>query len=397
MYEGKQVLQFNQFPRRILIITTEYPPDIGGGGMFAYYLCNALPELGVETHVLIGQRRKVRPVQRTQNNLFLHPVRIKYSTGICISTSLLDNALKICREINPDVIHGNHFDGTIIGSCLKHSFAKPLVSTLHKTPLLYFPKDIAQRRAYYSFLRWVTKLDVNKFIAGSQAFQTELAELGVNGDKISLIYHGIPVSQIDASANLGIVPSNLRGKTVIICPCRLDRRKRLELFVGACAIVKKTLPRKSYVFLVTGQDSTRDEKEYRNELETIAERAGIGKELVFKTFDVIQMPSIYRCARAVVLPSDREGLGLVLLESMAASAPVVASNSLGVREVVSDERNGLLFNIGEENDLASQLIRILSEKGLAERIVKEGRLTVKEFDVNDMAKKYLDLYDKIIH
>lgn len=365
--------------------------------MFVYYLSKALSKLDIETHVLIGRRGKSHPLKDTFDNLFFYQVRMKFSQGICVSTSLLDNALKICREVDPDVIHGNHFDGTIIGLCLKHSFGKPLVSTLHKTPLLFFPHEIVRRRAYYCFFNWVSKLDVDVFVAGSQAFQKELKQLGLEEGKMALIYHGVPVPP-RACVSSATIPSEFHKKIVIACLSRLDRRKRLELFIRACAIVKKNLPKKRFIFLITGQDLSYGEKEYRNEIEYVAKQNGIkvDTELVFRTFATTEMLSLYKSAKAVVLPSEREGLALVVLESMAARVPVVASNTLGIREVISDEKNGLLFNPGDEEDLASQLTRILTEEGLAERLIKEGLSTVRrKFNDTIMAKSYLKLYNKI--
>lgn len=383
---------------RVLIITTEYPPDIGGGGMFAHYLSHALSHFDIETHVLIGRRGKALPLQSDSDNLFFHQVRVKTNPGVCTSISLLDSALRICREDKPDVIHGNHFDGTIVGACAKHSFQKPLVSTLHKTPLLFFPRDIVRRRAYYSFLNWIRTLNVDRFVAGSQAFRKELRVLGLSEAKIALIPHGIPVSSIKFRVKSATVPSVLSEKVVIACLSRLDRRKRLELFVRACALAKKSLPRNRFLFLITGEDLTRSEKEYRNEIEHLAKQNGIkvGSELQFRKFSLAEMPSLYKSARVMVLPSEREGLGLAILESMAAGVPVVASNTVGIREVISDGKNGLLFNPGDEDDLACQMIRIFSEERLREELIKEGLATVKrKFNSTIMGESYLKLYNEV--
>lgn len=116
----------------------------------------------------------------------------------------------------------------------------------------------------------------------------------------------------------------------------------------------------------------------------------------FRKFSLAEMPSLYKSARVMVLPSEREGLGLAILESMAAGVPVVASNTVGIREVISDGKNGLLFNPGDEDDLACQMIRIFSEERLREELIKEGLATVKrKFNSTIMGESYLKLYNEV--
>jgi glycosyltransferase involved in cell wall biosynthesis len=71
----------------------------------------------------------------------------------------------------------------------------------------------------------------------------------------------------------------------------------------------------------------------------------------------------------LVLPSEAEGFGLVLIEAMAAGVPVVATNVPGIRDVVRDEETGLLVAPGAPGELARAIDRILSEPALRQRLV----------------------------
>jgi glycosyltransferase involved in cell wall biosynthesis len=76
-------------------------------------------------------------------------------------------------------------------------------------------------------------------------------------------------------------------------------------------------------------------------------------------------------ATCLVLPSRSEGLGRVLIEAFLRERPAVAMGVGGIRDVVEDEVNGLLVETEEE--LANALIRVLTDRQLAERLAAGAR------------------------
>ncbi|WP_437556929.1 glycosyltransferase [Acidithiobacillus sulfuriphilus] len=93
-----------------------------------------------------------------------------------------------------------------------------------------------------------------------------------------------------------------------------------------------------------------------------------------------------------VLPSRREGLGLALVEGLAAGVPVLGSGSGGIREVIQDGRNGFLFPEGDAVALASLLTRLAREPELRRRLGDEGRRQLQEtaFDEDRLVGGFMD-------
>jgi glycosyltransferase involved in cell wall biosynthesis len=79
----------------------------------------------------------------------------------------------------------------------------------------------------------------------------------------------------------------------------------------------------------------------------------------------------------LVLPSEAEGFGLVLIEAMAAGVPVVATDAPGIRDVVRHESNGLLVPVGDPAALASAIERVIDDAGLRQRLIEEGFRVVR--------------------
>jgi glycosyltransferase involved in cell wall biosynthesis len=80
----------------------------------------------------------------------------------------------------------------------------------------------------------------------------------------------------------------------------------------------------------------------------------------------------------LVLPSEAEGFGLVLIEAMAAGVPVVGANVPGIRDVIIDQENGLLSTVGNPKSIANAISHIFEDDKLRARIVAGGLKSVQE-------------------
>lgn len=74
----------------------------------------------------------------------------------------------------------------------------------------------------------------------------------------------------------------------------------------------------------------------------------------------------------LVLPSEAEGFGLVLIEAMAARVPVVATDAPGIRDVVRDGETGLLVPVGHPNDIAKAIRRVIEDDALRETLINNA-------------------------
>src|SRR5262249_45107156 len=121
-------------------------------------------------------------------------------------------------------------------------------------------------------------------------------------------------------------------------------------------------------------------------------------QVIFRSFDFNQLPAVLRFAKACVLPSYKEGLGLVVLEALALKIPTVAARTKGITEVITDSGGaGLLFEIGEEQELVNQLIKIFTDDGLVKRLKQNGYKLIKEtFNAKRMAVEHVKLYENLI-
>jgi phosphatidylinositol alpha-mannosyltransferase len=90
-----------------------------------------------------------------------------------------------------------------------------------------------------------------------------------------------------------------------------------------------------------------------------------------------------------------ESFGVVLLEAMAASVPIVASDLPGYRNVARPDVHAVLVPPGEPRALAAALVRVLEDGSLRRRLVDAGDARANEFSMDRLAERYLELYDTV--
>ena len=104
-----------------------------------------------------------------------------------------------------------------------------------------------------------------------------------------------------------------------------------------------------------------------------------------------------RGADVVCAPSlHGESFGLVLLEAMAASTPIVASDLPGYRNVARHEQEGLLVPPGQPDKLGAAICRVLDEPDLRLSLVAAGDARASEFSMDHLAERYLTLYERAL-
>ena len=119
------------------------------------------------------------------------------------------------------------------------------------------------------------------------------------------------------------------------------------------------------------------------------------KELDNKNINFVLSPgnpiNNYAAASVFVLPSIHESFGLVVLEAMSASLPVIISDMVGAKDCVKDGVNGFVFKSGNSDELAQILCKFYNNPRLVEQMGRQSSLIAKNFDWNFIVFELLRL------
>jgi glycosyltransferase involved in cell wall biosynthesis len=97
-----------------------------------------------------------------------------------------------------------------------------------------------------------------------------------------------------------------------------------------------------------------------------------------------------------ILPSNKEGIGGILLDAMDQGLPIVASRVGGLHEIVRDEENGLMIDPARPDQLKAAILKLRSSPELRIRLGKNGRNVSAAFSAAEMCRKYRQIYQSIL-
>lgn len=394
---------------RILVISKDFnPPGTGGVATHVRYLTDALNKaircyFKSQIQVLTTGSKTVG--DGNPPSLIVH--RVGGVDGHFPSSENVpfDNALHFLNDnwwkLQPNIIHAHDFEAIQIGLIAQATYKVPLVATIHKAPKEWDstspqrdPKD-----GYLEFLK-ARHIPIS-FIAPSRAYRDRLRQQKFSRARIHLIPHGIPTEfATSQSGDPKILEKfNLMDShELILCPSRADPHKGIETFFEAAKTTLERTNNKNLIFAVAGSAP----ENYRTRLNALAVHLGIESNVRLGPSDnkdvaPDMMPALFRRAKLCVVPSRREGFGLVILEAFATKCPVIASNTGGIPEIIDPQKTGLLFHRDEASSLAQQIIRLLADEDLRNIIIKAAHKKIfKEFSAARMAKDHLNLYRHLI-
>jgi glycosyltransferase involved in cell wall biosynthesis len=179
---------------------------------------------------------------------------------------------------------------------------------------------------------------------------------------------------------------------VVLIIGHLSDVKGYPTFLHAAARIAPRLP--DCLFLALGGETTGPGPLER--YERLAGELGLRDRVRFLGFRS-DVADVIRAADVVVLPSLSEGLPLAILEAMSCAKPVVATPVGGIPEALVHEETGLLVPPNEPEDLAQAVLRVLTDRQLAQRMARNGRRRAEtHFSVKRMASEVQALYCELL-
>jgi glycosyltransferase involved in cell wall biosynthesis len=286
---------------------------------------------------------------------------------------------RFCVEAGVDVLHGHLSEDWWLG--------RIATARLPGTRLVV-TRHISRRWGSNPQKRWLLS-GVHRVIAVSRAVAQVLAR-DVPSRLITVVPNGVDVHRFATAprgalrAELGIGPD----APVIGMVARLAANKGQDLLLRAAPAVLARHP--AARFVLVGGDQ-RDGSMGRR-LEELARELGVAGQVHFLG-DRADVAPLLRDFTVAVLPSRQEGLGLALIESMAAGVPSVATPVGGLPELVVDGETGLLVEPESPPSLAEAVNGLLEDPARAGRLAAAGQERVRSsFSLESMVAGTLAAY-----
>jgi len=317
----------------------------------------------------------------------------EYRVSTFRSVGALAQQVKLARHITQRqirIVHAYNFYGNVFAIPPARLVGAVAIASIRDCAPYLTPMQKRLQRVVCRFADCV--------LVNADAVKEWLLADGYAASNIVVIRNGVDLSRFSRPPE----PEKLRqelglpiGTPLVAVVSRLARLKGLEDFLDAVARIGPRFP--AVRFLVVGETNPAH-RPYLDELKSLAARLGVSDRVIFTGLRS-DVPALMASVDVSVMPSLNEALSNVLLESMAAGAPVVATRVGGTPEAVTDGRTGLIVPPADSAALAASIARLLEDRELATQLGRAARETIADrFSVDRMVKTtqnlYLDLLDR---
>ena len=223
----------------------------------------------------------------------------------------------------------------------------------------------------------------DKIVTYSDFMRNEIETwYGVNRAKTVVIPNGVNIEMFSKCNQ----EHSLDGDPAVLYIGNLGRFKSPEIIIHAIARIGTELPKLKLHLVGPGERSARD-------LKSLAKKKGVETRVVFHgSIPWEKVPFYYKASDLCVFPSKRDNGTITLLEAMASGAPIIASNRGGTPEIISHNKNGVLFDPDNPAELSNAILTMQKDPELKKTITCNAMETVKKYSWENIAERYLALY-----
>ena len=370
-------------PKRILVATGIYPPDVGGPATYSKLLKDELPKYS---------QNKVRAIILNFGEVRHWPKVIRH---------IIYFFKALYRGYYCDVVYAQDpvsvgFPALFAAKILRKPFLLKVVGDYawEQGVARYGVKDdldtfSLKTEPYSWFVRLLKKIEIyvaNKadaVIVPSIYLKKIISNWGISSEKITVIYNSFEPTKDILTKDMIRKKMKVSGELVVSAG-RLVSWKGFDTLIKSWSAVLVKYPKAKLLIIGDGPEKDNLEKMI-NQLD-LAESVLLTGRLERKMLLVyIKMSDVF------VLNTGYEGFSHQLLETASVGTPIVTTNVGGNPEIVKDQVTGLLVEYNNEEELTSAMINILTSPELARKFSLGGESRVQEFSVERMITNLIRL------
>ena len=290
--------------------------------------------------------------------------------------SSLGSFLQLCRKTQPGLIYANGSRAAIYGGT---------VGRIMGIPVIWHCRITSRDKYLDPILRRLCTCIIANSQATAKRFGPDLAR------KIKVVYNGVDIQWL-TERDVGR-PDFLQGmEKVILVLARVSRWKRHDLALYAFEKVASQEDRCHLLCL--GDKDPLDPKWWEFVQEKTARSPF--SDRIHWIGHVDDVRPWLRAASLLLLASENEPFGRVLVEAMACGVPVVATRCGGVPEIVRDGQDGILVEPGKADLMAEAISRVLGDDDLRLRLSMSAIKQAKLFSLDAHVKQMVQIFDETV-
>jgi len=366
-----------------------YPYNKGGKEKRIYEISTRLAKRGHNVHVYCMKWWKEKENNRIENGVHLHAISRYYSLYSEKRRSIKEAIMfafacfKLIRE-DFDIIDVDHMPYFVL-------FSTKVICMLKRKKLIASWNEVWDRKYWNEYLGgWgnvayvIEKLSVlmpDKIISISEHTTNKLKNDLLSRKNIFTVSIGVDFEKIK---KINAFPE----KSDVIFAGRLLIHKNINILIKSIQLIKEKIPKIKCLIIGDGPEKKR--------LETLTQKLNLEKNITFLGFleSHDNVYALMKSSKVFVLPSTREGFGIVVIEANACGIPVITMDHKdnASRDLIEEGRNGFICQLDEE-EITKRIIKILINNSNRE-MQKVCMDLAKKYDWNKIVDEIEGVYSK---
>jgi glycosyltransferase involved in cell wall biosynthesis len=339
--------------------------SLGGGERHLADLAGGLKERGHEVYAALTPDSPLRHELKALPGANIFTLRLRNALDVASALGLT----RLIQDHQIEIVHAHVArDYPLAALAVRRYVQAKLIITRH----VLFPLNK---------LHTLTFRHASRVIAVSHAVKRHLLDRKIlPARKITVIPNGIDFHRFDASLQgfdretmarrMKIPPGSLLIGTI----GEIKRQKGHEEYLRAAAIIARE--KKDAHFIIVGADNSRA-GEHLSSLKRLIRELGLTDRVHLAGW-LDEVAPLLAALDVYVSASQTESFGLAIVEAMASGLPVVATTTEGAREIIDNEKTGLIVAVGDHEALAAGVLHLLEDEDARASIGKLARTQARE-------------------
>ena len=383
---------------KILQGCVRYPPAPGGAETVVKAYSEGLRDLGHDVEVVTTDLYTETPFVKKKMPSVVNGINATRHKAYTVSGEahyvLAPGMVQSFLSKNADIIHTHSYGyfQNHAGWIRERFQSTPWVITPHFHPSwsMWGGSKRKTLREFYDTVIGKGTLEAADLITCVSKHERDMlvSEIGLKEDNIKIIYNGINWADWSSVPNKEVFRKQYPtvSEKFVLFAGRLATNKGLSDLISAMQLIDK----KSVDLVITGADMG-----LGKQLEKEASDKGVTMHRLGHIDDETYR-SVLSAAEMLVLPSEYEAFGIVLLEAAAAKTAVIGTNVGGIPEAMSPGNNGLIVEYNDVNNLAKSIAILLEDEKMSKEMGNSGREWAKNFSWESIVKEIEHEYKLII-
>jgi L-malate glycosyltransferase len=363
----------------VLLVLDQLPKTLGGGERIVLKLAALLPRYGYRVSILtFSAHPESASLESPPCPIYILPLRRTYDLMAFRAALDLRRFLKQ-QEIQ---IVQTFFESSDL-------WAGFLTKVTSKAKLIWSRRDMGILRTHKHHIAYRLMAGApDAVFAVSEKVRQHCIEVDrIDSTRVQTIYNGLDLADWNGASS----PPKTSGELLVATVGNIRRVKGHDVFIKAAASIAPHFPNVS--FSIAGDVL---EPDYFAELQTLVRDLNLADRFHFSG-DVTDLREYLAAADIFVLPSRSEGFSNAIVEAMAASLPVVATNVGGNAEAVQDGITGFIVPSEDPAALSAAITRLLSDPSQAKTMGVAGKaLAAENFTTEAMMNRITAIYSNLL-